>query len=301
MPAAARQEAALTIEELADLVFPIWMQVKGCFCMFKTIYHCFLDDSKDKLQKELIVCAGFYGTQAQWLALSAGWRRVLRKHGLKYFKSSEYYALSGQFSRFRTSQYPAPTGRRAAEQIRAELQEVMRNQAKIRGAGIWIPLRDYAAVYARPEAKGVLPPDPYQAVLNSMTFVMVKLIRRLPGRNKKVAFVHDDEDNFSKLFRHYMAFKKANPDTARLMGGFLPMDDKEHPPLQAADMIANYALQLGLEGLRTGKAEANVREMKSNIDLFGFWSEEYILSVLKANLLTQGRPIPIDLQSDKYD
>lgn len=107
-----------------------------------------------------------------------------------------------------------------------------------------------------------------------MIFVIVKLIRRLPGRNKKVAFVHDDESNFSKLFRHYMAFKGANPDTARLMGGFVPMDDKEHPSLQAADMIANYALQLGLEGLETGRPEANVREMRDNIDLFGYWSEK---------------------------
>jgi hypothetical protein len=263
------------------------------------IYQSFLDDSKDPLQARLMVSAGFVGTPAEWGSLRSGWAAVLRKHDIKYFKSSEYYSLTGEFAKFRGDAYPKPKGREAAQQIRSELQAVMNRHSGIRGVGISVPLETYYRVYERPEAKGALPADPYQAALVSVIYETAKIAKSQQGRNM-VTFVHDDDDHFDNLRSAVGKFKDVNADIAKYIGGFAPLDDKLHPPLQAADMVSNYTLQLGLQGLESGDFKANVQEMRENIGLLGVWDEGYILSVLKVNLLRKGRPIPIDLESDEY-
>jgi hypothetical protein len=264
------------------------------------IYQSFLDDSKDRLQARLMVSAGFIGTQAEWRSLRSGWAAVLRKHDIKYFKSSEYYSLTGEFAKFRSDVYPKPKGREAAQQIRSELQAVMKRHSGIRGVGISVPLETYYRVYdERPEAKGTLPADPNQAALVSVINETAKIAKAQRGRNM-VTFVHDDDDHFDNLRSAVRKFKDVNAGIAKYIGGFAPLDDKLHPPLQAADMVANYTLQLGLQGLESDDMKANVQEMRENIGLLGVWDEGYILSVLKANLLRKGRPIPIDLESDEY-
>lgn len=263
------------------------------------VYKCFLDDSKDQNQTKLMVSAGFFGTENDWGSLRVAWRKVLKKHALEYFKSSEYYRLEGQFAKFKSDQYPKPKGREAAQTITTELQKVMQQHNLIRGIGISVPLETYYRVYERPEAKGVLPRDPYQLALESVVYEAAKMIKARPGHNA-VAFIHDDDDNFEVLRSAYRKFKEANPKIAKVMGGFDPHDDKHHPPLQAADMIANYTLQLGLKGLESGDMKANVQEMRQSINLLGFWDEGIILSLLKQNLISKGKPIPLDLESDEY-
>ena len=264
------------------------------------VYHCFLDDSKDQNQSKLMVSAGFFGTKEEWGGLRVAWKKVLKAHGLEYFKSSEYYSLTKQFAQFKTDEYPKPKGREAAQEIRSELQAVIQQHRGIRGVGISVLLEAYGRVYARPEAKGVLPGNPYEAALDSVMYETAKIIRARPGRNM-VAFVHDDGDEFDGLRSAYRKFTEVNPSIAKFMGGFQPLDDKLHPPLQAADMVANYNLQLGLEGLASGNMKANVQEMRQNINLLGFWDEGFILAVLKRNLISKGNPIPVDLQSKEYD
>ena len=58
------------------------------------VYHCFLDDSKDKEQTRLMASAGFFANKHDWGNFRLGWTRVLRAHGLEYFKSREYYSLN---------------------------------------------------------------------------------------------------------------------------------------------------------------------------------------------------------------
>lgn len=293
------QEVDYTIEDLFDLVFPADMEVNGYLSM---IYNCFLDDSKDKNQTKLMVSAGFFGTKDDWGDLRARWSGVLKRHGLDYFKSSEYYSLTGQFKEFRTNKYPPPTGREAAERIRSELQAKLEQCPNIHGIGVMVLLEDYYRVLARPEAQGILPSEPYHTALDSVIYETVKMIKLQPGRNL-VAFVHDDGPDFDSLRVSYQKFKEKNPITAKKLGGFVPMDDKVHPPLQAADMVSNYSMHLGLEAIAKGGTalKAACKEMKANMGKLAYWDENYILGYLKSHLVKRGEPIPIDFENISYD
>jgi hypothetical protein len=104
------------------------------------------------------------------------------------------------------------------------------------------------------------------------------------------------------LYSAFAKFKEANPETAEFIEAFRPLDDKKHPPLQAADMIANYALGIGIKGLETsGGMKLAVSEMNESIGLLAHWSKKYMLSVLRANLIARGKPIPLDIHDFKDD
>ena len=84
------------------------------------------------------------------------------------------------------------------------------------------------------------------------------------------------------------------------MAGFQPLSDKDHSPLQAADMVANLALRIGIEWLENGRKPEKLKELEESIDKFGIWTEDYLLSVLKHNLIGHNKPLPLDLQSEEY-
>lgn len=265
-------------------------------------FTCFLDDSKDRSQEVAVVSAGFVGTKDDWEQLRSSWKATLKKHGLEYFKSSEYYGLSGQFAKFRSAEYPCPKGREAAQQMRSELQAVLGNHPRIRGLGVLIVINDFHRVMSRPEARGIIPPNPYHIAFNS---VLDRTVKNVVSWSKHgvVAFVHDSGPDYASLRSSYEEFKKRNPNRARRIAGFSPMDDKEHPELQAADMMANYAMQRSVEAIEKGDGNlrATVEEMKANIHELNYWDEDYLLSYLKHILTEYKKPIPEYLQDTKYD
>jgi hypothetical protein len=291
----ASSEGRFTVDDLFDLIFPD-QRVDGYLCM---VYHCYLDDSKDAKQSVLYVSAGFFALRNEWNDLRTAWNRTLKENGIEYYKSSEYNYLTGQFAKFRTEQYPPPTGRDAAKAIKNALQEVATGRLAIRGIGVSVPVEDYRRVCARPEADGVFGGNPYHRALESIMFEIVKMVRARPGHNM-VAFVHDDESDFETLHKFYLAFKKKNRKTAKFVGGFVPLSDKDHPELQMADMIANSTLEVGIDRLKKGETDKARVAMKENINKLCWWDEHYMLSVLKHNLAINGKPIPFDIDNENY-
>jgi hypothetical protein len=263
------------------------------------VYECFLDDSKDANQSHMFVSGGFFGTRDDWSSLRKAWSKVLQDWDIDYFKSSEYNHLTDQFAKFRTDAYPPPSGRKAAKDIKDALQQVVSKHPFITGIGVSVPVKDYEKVCSRPETNGVFAGNPYHRALESVMFETVKIIRRRPGHNV-VAFVHDEESDFETLHRLYLGFKKLNPKTAKYLGGFAALNDKQHPPLQMADMIANNTLEVGMDRIAKGETDKARISMKENINKLCWWDEHYMLSVLKRNLALKGHPIPLDLDTEEY-
>jgi Protein of unknown function (DUF3800) len=263
------------------------------------VYQYFLDDSKDQNQSQMVISAGFYGTKEDWGKLRGTWITCLKRDGLEYFKTSEYKMLDGQFRKFKTSAYPPPKGRQKASEIRSALLQILKGISGIQGVGVGIPIEDYEKVCSRPEADDFFPANPYRRALEGVLFESVKAIRQTPGKHM-VTFVHDNGEDYDALRGYYDQFKVANPKTAQFIAGFQALDDKKHPPLQLADMVANRSLELGLEWLANNRSPSVLREMVGNIHHFGTWTEHYMLSILKRNLKRLGRPIPLDLRSTDY-
>src|SRR5882672_128172 len=247
-------EESASIEHFYDLIFPDNDGVLGM------VYDAFIDDSRDRLAEKVVVSGIFIGDKDRWSFLRSEWNKILKPHGMQYFKSSEFYGLRGEFQQFQSkSKYPPPKGREAAKRIFDDLEEVI-EKASLTSLGVVIPVQEYSQVLALPEAKAKLPSNPYYAALNAGFFETIKAINTLGGKHM-VSFVHDDDDNFEQYRNLYREFRTKNPKTAKQMGGFVPLDDKKHPPLQAADLAANVTCNFAKQWLED-RNEASLQRLR---------------------------------------
>jgi len=82
------------------------------------------------------------------------------------------------------------------------------------------------------------------------------------------------------------------------MVGFAGLDDKLTPPLQAADLVANHTLEIGMKWLDNGKTVKDQSELQSSMGFLAVWREDYAKAVLHHELKRKGLPIPADLEKD---
>lgn len=123
------------------------------------------------------------------------------------------------------------------------------------------------------------PSSPYLAALTGGFFETVKAVRKLGSANV-VAFVHDDDNQFPVYHLAYNEFKTKNPKTAKHMVGFIPLDDKQHPELQAADLAANATCNFAKEWL-ADRTAATLKRLKKSMYKVGVWDKEYMMYVLR--------------------
>jgi hypothetical protein len=290
---AKSQSPKYTMGDLHDLVFPSETGVTGQLCM---IYNCFLDDSKDQKQQQMIISAGFFASNLTWAPLRSAWNKCLRGHGLNYFKTSEWRGLSGEFQKYKSANYPIPTGRDAANRVRDELLRILENTTGINGIGMAIPVGDYNEVRDMPESAIIFDDDIYGWALVHVIVETLRAVRGLPGKHM-AAFVHDDGNDFDELRAVYKEFMKNNPYWAKHSGGFQPLDDKLHPELQAADMAANYALQLGLKWLSDGRQQQKREEFQKSMKCLFIADKLTLLKILRDQYIHRKIPVPAVLQN----
>jgi hypothetical protein len=216
------------------------------------VIKAFLDDSSDQRQEKVVVYGGFLGQISTWDTFGTVWRKVLRESGINYFHSTEWRSLRGEFAGFRSkTKYPQPEGgRQAADAIRDRLKSVIAtSQPKLVGVAVGVMVSNYREVLTLPQAKGQLNQDPSEAAFQSVMSICAHDIRKI-GRHNRILFVFDDSNKAAKLNVIYAKFKEKNPKAAKVIGGAPTMlDDKDQPPLQAADLMAHLAKDWLIEKL----------------------------------------------------
>jgi hypothetical protein len=270
----ARTAGEVNIEDIFDLIFP--EQPNGILAV---IFQAFLDDSSDRDQSKVIVSASFIGTREQWTKLRKTWNSRLKEDGLAYFKSSECWHLTGEFAKFRSdSHYPRPAGRVAAEKVRDDLETIV-EESGVGGLAVVIPVPVFNEILAMPDVKEKLGDRPYFWVFQSLLFETVKEVRTVPGHHA-VTFVHDEGPNSAQLLETYLQFKNSNPRTAKMMCGFSALDDKQHPPLQCADMVANATSHFAIQWL-SDRNDATLQRLMHSVLRVAVWDKEYMLEVVR--------------------
>jgi hypothetical protein len=243
------------------------------------VYDAYVDDSKDRHAEKVVVSGIFIGQQKAWASLRTKWKKRLDKEGMRYFKTSEYYGLRGEFRKFQSEvDYPRPSGRDAAKLIFDDLEEIIK-QTEIASMGVVVPVQDFNEVMADPRAKGRLPTNAYSLALNLCFYQTVQELNKDPGRHV-VRFVHDCDDRFPIYKECYERFKVVNPKTAKQMCGFAPLDDKEHPPLQAADLAANVTCNFAKEWLDQERAVGSLNRLKDSMFRICVGTKDFLLEFL---------------------
>jgi hypothetical protein len=93
------------------------------------------------------------------------------------------------------------------------------------------------------------------------------------GRDRIVTFGHDDGDDFDVLRSVYRKFKETNKHHAKRMADFVPLDDKLHPPVQAADVAAYVAFKYA-EDWAINPTPENLKRLRSSMYKMVIWTPQ---------------------------
>jgi len=208
---------------------------------FAMLIKAYIDDSKDEKQERFAVAGAFLGFQKNWSKLYPKWKRRLNKDGLKYFRSTEYYSLRGEFARYRDPiKYPVPTGREEAKRLRDDLDTIIQD-AQIVGVAACVPIRLYRHIRNESQfGAELMEKDPFDRALQELFLLCATELRERKSRHR-LAFICDDSPESARIAAMYALFKQINPVSAEVMGGLIHQDDKQFPQLQAADLMAHIA------------------------------------------------------------
>jgi hypothetical protein len=156
----------------------------------------------------------------------------LRQDGLAYFRSTEYYALRGEFEVFRDPlKYPKPTGTQAATRLRDDLEAILKD-APVFGIGVAIPLKLYREFRTTiPGAAEKFGKDAFYSALQTVMIECAHTLRdEMPvdekGRQNRLAFGCDSTDRAPIYAAAYVDFKARNPQLAPIMGPLVHLDDE---------------------------------------------------------------------------
>lgn len=246
---------------------------------FAMLYRTFIDDSADQKQEIVMVAGALMGTQKQCNELGRKWSACLKRHHIRYFRSSEYNWLSGEFDKYRDeAKYPKPAGRNAARVIRDDLDVIVKQSSLLGVASVW-PLPAYRKAVEKYQLHQKLDPDPFstamQSVMRECALVSKDLPRGKKNKENMVAFVCDDTDSAPKYAAAYAGFKAKNLLIHDILGGMIHRDDKKTPPLQAADMVASIGREMALEYIATG-AKSELKRLQGAFYKLVIWDEPSI-------------------------
>jgi hypothetical protein len=211
----------------------------GCLALLLWSY---IDESSDGSQKKAFVAAGFIAPVKTWIALRNPWKRKLKEHRIAYFKSSECRNLQGEFHKYKR-EFGLEEGKRKALLARDDLERIIRDSSVV-GFALGTNMADFWEVNSMPEAKAS---SHWNSDYEDATFqilihdLLTRLKTEFHDRNYQIGFVHDDSSKSAKLKASYDCFKMRHPDLAECMRSFTSLDDKKHPPLQMADLMADVA------------------------------------------------------------
>lgn len=262
------------------------------------LYRAYIDDSSDQDKKIAVVAGAFIASVGEWSKLRPRWKNRLKRDGLKYFRSSDYSKLTGEFSKFRDlAKYPKPEGSNAARALRDDLEAIV-GETIIDGISNIIPMDIYNEFRATvPRASEIFTADAFEAALQTTMIECAFAVRdHFAGTNNQVAFICDGSSKAAKYTKLYTEFKKKNPKIAQVMRRIVHLDDKKLIPLQAADMMANATKELAVKmiqehgpELRKTSKEPKMytkfvtpTRLKQSMRRVTIWDWNFMMTVFKA-------------------
>jgi Protein of unknown function (DUF3800) len=209
----------------------------------------YFDDSASEEKSKILVLAGYVHSTETWVRFSDDWLAILSAAPtIQYFKMREAENLSGEFLGWDAA------ARDAKVLAFADLIE----KHKPWSIACFISRADHQDII-RP----IIPYDLRHPYVDAFYAIIIKLAQwhRHDGRTAPVDLVFDEQGEMGRnAAMWYEHIKSMQPPEIQAMLGDIPefRDDKQTPPIQAADLLAWH--------LRRSKEDRNRNEHRPIMD-----------------------------------
>lgn len=229
----------------------------------------YLDDSADATQSVAFVASGFFCIEPEWRRLRRGWRKILKPHGIRYFRATDWRNLSGSFEPLRLK-WGEARARVIANDIRSRLVTLMDSSTLLMGFGFAINMQDFWEVDALPEAKAcpqwMRECHDYETyAFRNMFCKITESVIHLTSDDNYLFFICDESNHYRKLKRGFDRVKNKFPVLGERMLSLAPMNDKLIPELQMADFMADIARELVTRSFASADGKAEPKVIKERV------------------------------------
>src|SRR5215470_2174827 len=199
----------------------------------------YADDSHDRKMETIISAGALIGWPYLIFDAECRWQKRIDRDGITYFRSFDCENLSGEFDPHKHG-WSLNVGSTIARAVRNDFVSIITSKTGIAGIGTGFLLDDFRdVVSSNSTARDYWGTDPTIAVYKLLITTVLQLldIDWPESRGLPIAFTFDDHANWKEAEEAYRQLKVNDPLGDR-MGYVAHADDKAHPPLQMADLIA---------------------------------------------------------------
>ncbi|MGD0325958.1 MAG: DUF3800 domain-containing protein [Terriglobia bacterium] len=284
------REAYTSLSELFKIAFPDNRKGRS-FAVMAEILDTFMDESSDQEQKDVFCVAAVLANEKIYRPLEDEWVKRLDEDGIKYFRASDCKSVRGAFEHLRKKCGSFEAAKKVADAVREDLEHLLIPSHWIGfGAGVIVP--EYKAVLREfPEARFFFSED---ETVPAYTQVMYEVAREVRKKAKGfgVAYIVDDSTYSEKIVHAFYATKKNHPTVGTSMKTIAPLDDKETPALQMADLFASVVKDIFLDWLAHESSGPDLGEWHSHVERIGRFDKavmaKSLLKTFKSSRFAKG-------------
>lgn len=204
-----------------------------------TMMHASLDDVGQRKEDGMCAVVGYAANRERWARFNLRWMAILGSHGLTYLHTSEYLNL-----------IPNVDGRplsdadivNTLQPFTNVINEEITNGNTNDGFGICVVTECAAYDALTNEEKTVIKKPEVHSFEMAVSLAANQVKDDLRG-GSLMALQFDETKDAAKLYNSYKWLKEKNDTLREHLSGICFVDDKKHPPAQAADMLGNLTLK----------------------------------------------------------
>jgi len=255
------------------------------------VLDTFMDESADKEQKEVFCVGAVLANEQIYKPLEAEWLNRLQKDDLEYFRASDCKSVHGAFEHLRKKYGSFEAAKKVADAVREDLESLLVSRPWIGFCtGVIVP--EYRAVLTEfPEARFFYPEDETVPAYRQVMYEAARQVRK-NAKEYGVAYIVDNSTYSERITHAFYATKQNHPIVGSSMKTIAPMDDKETPALQMADLFTNAMKDIFLKWLVSGEASPELGHWHNHVDRIGRFDKAVmarsLLKTFKSPRLAKG-------------
>ena len=232
-----------SVERMAKIFYPFGYR-EG----LTIVLGAYVDASDENPDIPVAAVAGVLGTTERWTEFEASWIPFLSEHGLARFRTSQYWARTGQFERWEDARFPL---------ARKQIREIL---APLRLMAVAFAVSTKAFYEWRDAQRQFYPADPYYFCLDRVLRQLIIGVHERPMDEGITIYVDRDKGR-ERLAREVAEWHENRLRRLPQIGVVNPQREIllttgcssfDYKPLQLADIIANGAYRTCAKVLKDG-------------------------------------------------
>lgn len=255
------------------------------FAVIARVLSTYLDESSDKRAKKTLCIGSMLLNDACLKEIESAWAIRVQEAGIDYFRFADCKGLHGEFFHYRKKYSSLVEARTRAEAVLSDLEKILLSTSWV-GFTMGILIPEYAEILRDvPVSKLIYRDDPTELAYGQMLFEIAREVRK-NAKGFQVAYFIDESSDYPKIAEVFAGVKTNHPIIGKTMATVAPLNDKQVPALQMADLIAGMTREAFIRWVETGRPNRPIFHEKwhNHLGPTWIWDKDHMIRTIWGTL-----------------